>query len=310
MRIADADFIVHHECFIVHPHGVTREGRERDHVHAGPGDKYGIEDEVIGIVPSSLGTGIYRSSHPLVRLGVALRAAESDGDIDVIVGNAGYKVLIHLRLDMGDRRVLRVQFQIHLVHQAHSGLAVTDEGHHTAFHSLFVGDELERFVHDIVEQVEDVPLGNTVIRPVIQEPALRQIDRLAFSQVLREPQHSVIQKCLEGLVVHAHDREIMIPVIVVLEADLIPGGDGRLQKIRSLDHIVGRVHFGQEIVHDHFGIDRGLGLIAEFLLRRLALPAGRKDKTQRKQQCKYPFHLFFSSVPVPKPEEVSAAFRK
>ena len=186
---------------------------------------------------------------------------------------------------MGYRRVFAVQEQIYLVHVIHGDVAVSGKGPHLILYAGVVGDESQRILGVVVEDVIDISVGYLLRQPVARQFRAGRVDRLSFRQE-HDFFHSVlIEEALEDLVLDAHDREIGVGAVVrIVEDHQILGIRRRFKIAVGFHHVVAAADLVQEVLHGPLGqlrlLRRGkllIGLLRGrfFLTVRLLLIRGR-----------------------------------
>ena len=319
MGIADAHHVVGDEVLLVDHQGVARGFDVGDRLLAVLGQEHGIEYEDVGLRPARPGGRILRGAQPGVHARVALRSAELDGQIDVVEIVPGDLVVVDLNLDVGDRRVLLIQDQVHFVHVVQGHLAVSHEAPDQILQGVVVGHELHGILRVVVEEVVDVPLGDVVVQEVAGKLGRRGLERRALRQESHVGDGVAVEHALEDLVVETHDGEIVVHVVVLeVEQDHVVRVRGRLQVAFGIHHVAAGRDLRQEVVHGplgdggyvlgfglgfrlRLGLRFGFGLIRDSVRRRLvrgrlvavfsASGAQHREQHEQRQKERKPFDL-------------------
>ena len=113
------------------------------------------------------GRRIHRGLHPCFSRFIVFRGPEGHDNVDVIIVDAGYHIVIDDRLQVDRLRLHIVHFQIDFFHQPQGSAVVSGKGQQALLHGILIGHKSQRFILLVIEQVVDIPFRNI-------QPAVRQ----------------------------------------------------------------------------------------------------------------------------------------
>ena len=173
-----------------------------------------------------------------------------------------------------------IQYQINILHPAELHCAVAGESSDDLLSSCFVGYELQRVFFCVVEEVIDVALGNFFAEQRCRQSDRSYFERPAFAEECSFAHLAACQEALEGLVIYADNREVVIHIIGIIKDDFVRL-DTYLAIFGSIHSVIALAELSEETVHCLLrNLCRVFRLASVLFCRLVVSVASRENKAQ------------------------------